>query len=337
MNLNLSQIREITLGAVRVEEINNSFHFYRFTKEQEELYKNRSLEAHKKTLSTSGVQMRFRTNSQTLFLTAEVMSGSSRNYFSFEVFVNGEKIDDIKNFSEPELFGNYTRFEFPHGVFSKKIHLGQGEKEVCVYFPWSVVAVVKEISLDDDSFIKPSKPSKKMLCFGDSITHGYDALYPTNKYITRLAKTLDAEEYNKAIGGDVFFPPLAATREDFEPDYITVAYGTNDWNRFTKEEFIYNCKEFLSNLHSNYPTSKIFVITPIWRKDMNESRKFGDFKSLADIIKNQAAEFKNISVIKGFDLVPKDENLFADFRLHPNDKGFEYYFENLAKQMHHIA
>ena len=336
MNLNISQIRDITTGAVRIEEIDNDIHFYRFTKQQEELYKNRSNDFYIKTFATSGIQIRFHTNSQTLFLRTEITCRSSRTYFAFDVFVNGVKIDTLDNFSDIDIPQNYTTLKLSQGEFSKKFNLGVGDKEVCVYFPWSVSAVVKELTLDDDSFIKPSKPSKKMLCFGDSITHGYDALYSSNKYITQLAKVLDAEEYNKAIGGEIFFPELAATKEDFEPDYITVAYGTNDWNRCTKEEFTHNCKEFLYNLNNNYPNSKIFVLTPIWRKDMNESRAFGEFKSVAEVIQNQAAKFDNVSVIQGFEFVPQNENLFADLRLHPNDKGFEYYFESLSKQVKDI-
>lgn len=333
MNLNLSQIRDITTGAVRIEEIDNGIHFYRFTQQQEKLYKNRSDDFYKKTFATSGVQMRFQTNSQTLFLRTEITSGSSRTYFAFNVFVNGVKIDALDNFSDIDISKNYTTLKLPHGEFSKKFNLGVGDKEVCIYFPWSVGAVVKELTLDDDSFIKSRKPSKKMLCFGDSITQGYDALHPCNKYISKLADMLNAEEYNKAIGGEIFFPELAATREDFEPDYITVAYGTNDWNRCTEKEFIHNCKEFLYNLNTNYPNSKIFVITPIWRKEMNEIRQFGEFKNIEKIIKNQVEEFENISVVQGFEFVPQNENLFADLRLHPNDNGFEYYFENLAKQL----
>ena len=34
MILNLQQIREITVGAVRIEENDGSFHFYRFTEQQ---------------------------------------------------------------------------------------------------------------------------------------------------------------------------------------------------------------------------------------------------------------------------------------------------------------
>ena len=68
MSLNLSQIKSITLGAVRIEENENGFNFYRFTEEQEELYKNCCDEFYMKSLSTSGVRMHFRTNSENLFL-----------------------------------------------------------------------------------------------------------------------------------------------------------------------------------------------------------------------------------------------------------------------------
>ena len=333
MVLNLSQIRDITIGADRIEEIDDGVHFYRFTKQQEELYKKRSDDFYTKTFATSGIQIRFHTNSQTLFLRTAITCKSTRTYFAFDVFVNGVKIDTLDNFSDIDIPQNYATLKLPQGEFSKKFNLGAGDKEVCIYFPWSVDAVVKELSLDDNSLIKPSKPSKKMLCFGDSITHGYDALYPSNKYITRLANALDAEEHNKAIGGEIFFPALAATKENFEPDYITVAYGTNDWNKCTKEEFMHNCKEFIYNLSNTYPNAKIFVITPIWRKDMNEYRPFGDFKSVEEIIQKQVNELRNSWVIEGFEFVPHNENLFADLRLHPNDKGFEYYFENMLKHI----
>lgn len=331
MNLNLSQIKQITLGAVRIEEHESGFNFYRFTKEQEELYKNRSAEFYMKSFATSGVRMHFRTNSETLFLRTDVIPGSSRSYFAFDVLVNGEKIDTLDNYSDLELPPDYTKISYPIGEFSKEFQLGEGEKEVCIYFPWSAKATLKTIALDDNSFIRPIKLSKKILCFGDSITQGYDSLSPSNKYISRVANMLNAEEFNKAIGGEVFFPELAATKEDFEPDYITVAYGTNDWGRGTREDFEKNCKEFFFNLHSNYPASQIFVITPIWRKDWNESMPFGKFEVVAPFIEREASRYENITVIRGFDLVPQDEKLFGDLRLHPNDKGFDFYFENLAQ------
>lgn len=336
MNLSLSQIRQIVLGAVRVEKIENYIHFHRFTKQQEELYKNRSERAHIRTFATSGIQIRFVTDSKVLFLKTAIECGSSRTFFAFDVFVNGVKIDTLDNFSDTDIPQDYTALKLPHGEFSKKFDLGAGEKEVCIYFPYTVKATVKELVVDDGSFIKPVKTSKKMLCFGDSITQGHDALYPSSKYVSMLANMLDAEEHNKAIGGETFFPELAAAKEDFEPDYITVAYGTNDWTCCTEEEFAYNCKEFFRNLSNSYPDSKIFAITPIWRKDMNESKVCGNFKNVAKIIQKQAGEFENISVLEGVELVPQNEKLFADLTLHPNDGGFSYYFENLSKYIKEI-
>lgn len=117
------------------------------------------------------------------------------------------------------------------------------------------------------------------------------------------------------------------------PDYITVAYGTNDWIGIERCTFKEKCKGFYENLINNYPESKIFAITPIWRKDMNEERVFGAFEDVEKTIRECVKGIGNITVISGFDFVPKDEKYFADFRLHPNDDGFEYYAENLYNEI----
>ena len=170
--------------------------------------------------------------------------------------------------------------------------------------------------------------------YGDSITHGYDAINPSNKYATRLANALGYDEYNKGIGGEVFFPPLAELKQPFTPDIITVAYGTNDWSLTEKSQFDKNCKAFYENLSKNYPDTPIFAITPIWRKEsVTETRPFGDFALVEEGIREATKDLKNVTVIRGFDLVPKEEKYFADLRLHPNDKGFEYYAKSLYEMI----
>ncbi len=333
MNLSFSQIKDITIGSVRIEENKDGISFYRFTEQQEELYKKRSDDFYMKTFSTSGVTMRFHTNSSSLFLKAEVAKGSSRTYFSFDVFVNGELLDTLNNYSDTNMPRDYTKAVYPLGEFSKRFDLGDGEKDVCIYFPWSVSVVLKQISLDNGCVIVPLIPSKKMLSFGDSISQGYDSLNPSSKYLTKLANLLDAEEINKAIGGEIFFPELAAAKENFAPDFITVAYGSNDWNKCTKEEFTHNCERFFCNLSKNYPNSKILVITPIWRKDLNEPRQFGEFKEVERFIHNQIKKYNNMTVVSGFEFVPFEEKYFADLRLHPNNDGFAHYYANLVNEI----
>lgn len=147
-----------------------------------------------------------------------------------------------------------------------------------------------------------------------------------------MADLLSAEEYCKAIGGEFFNPDLALAYEPIEPDYITVAYGTNDWSKKTREYFTENCKKFYEILSEKYPKAKIFAITPIWRADINDEGKgFGDFSFVDSYIREVTRDLKNVVCIRGIDLVPHDRALFADFYLHPTDKGFDHYFKNLKK------
>ena len=333
MKLNIDQIRAVCQGAVRIEEKAEGVHFYRFTGEQEELYRLRSSALYEKALSTAGIKLCFETDSTSLFLKVNVTPGSSRSYFSIDVMVNGECAGHLDNFAEEEMPAAYTTVSCPMGEFSKDFSLGQGIKEVCIYLPWSMVPELQEISLDDGACVKPVRTKKKLLAFGDSITHGYDALRPSNRYIAKLAAKLGAEEVNKAIGGERFFPALAETKEPFSPDYITVAYGTNDWSGIELSEFRENCRAFYGALARNYPQAKIFAITPIWRKDSNSPRNCGEFSQIAKEIKAATKDYANIVCVEGYDFVPHEESYFADLRLHPNDAGFECYAQNLWEQV----
>lgn len=328
MLLDLQQIQGISLGAVEVTQEADGFHFYRFTRQQRELYRGTTEDFYKKTFSTSGVQLRFVTDSSRMKLTVQLTPGSSRKYFSVDVTVDDAFHDALDNIPSA-LPQNYTTIELPLGSYEKSFDLGQGEKTVGVYLPWSVCTVLERMELDDGASVIPVKPSHKLLALGDSITQGYDALRPTNKYITRLANALDAQEYNKGIGGERFFPPLAALEEPFRPDWVTVAYGTNDWGNCTLEKFRENCTAFLTNLRRLYPEAKILVLTPIWRGEWQADKPMGPFSVLEQALRAAAETLQDVTVIPGFDLVPSDQSLFADQWLHPNDKGFHYYFENL--------
>lgn len=335
--LSFDQIQSITKGAARVEEENGRIRFFRFTKEQESLYKKASIEQNRsfcdRCTATAGVRLMFQTNSRTLKLAVEVLKCTSRAYFSFDIFVNGKMYDSIDNFSQADLPINYTEVELLTGSFAKEMHLGDGDKEVCIYFPWSACPVLEEVELDEGAFIKPINLEKRLLAFGDSITQGYDALRSHVRYTSLLADKLGAEELNKGIGGEVFFPALAQTKDDFDPDIITVAYGTNDFSLREECDFKVRCRDFYVALSKNYPQSKIFAITPIWRSDYKGERSFGPFENVEIIIRSSVADLENVTVISGFDLVPKDTKYFSDLRLHPNDDGFAFYADNLYNEI----
>ena len=233
------------------------------------------------------------------------------------------------------MFFENERENYPLGEFFGEFSLGDGEKEVMLYLPWSCCCGFSELSLDDGASFAPVKREKQILMIGDSITQGYCAAHPSNRYAALVADALGAEERNKAIGGEVFRPELAAIRdEDYEPDYITVAYGTNDWGcSKSREEFCEKCRGFYEALSKNYPNSKIFAIAPIWRADLKKEKAFGDFMDVAKEIERIVEPLSNVIFIDAFDCVPEDESLFADRYLHPNDAGFEKYAESLVKKI----
>lgn len=329
MKLNLDIIKEITAGAARIEEIDGEICFYRYTAAQDECYKIRNPELHRRSLSTAGVKLYFETDSENMFLKIKTEQVVTRRFFSVDVFADGDLVGYLDNLGDSVIDGNYIALNLPQGEFFKNFYLGKGKKTVCVRLPWSVICSLTELSLDDGAYVRGVKNEIRILAFGDSITHGFDALRPSDRYISRLADALGADEYNKAIGGDIFFPDLAALRDDFEPDYITVAFGTNDWNLLGEDEFKENCKAFFENLSRNYPNSRIFAITPIWRADCEEARNFGPFEKVAVDIGEAVKPLSNVVLIDGFDLIPHDRKYYSDKYLHPNSEGFEYYFKNL--------
>lgn len=331
MILDYDKVAAITFGAAYVDVVDGYFCFHRFTREQELLYKERSADFYKKTFATSGVRLSFETNSERLFLKGTVTPGSSRAYYAADLFVNGVYSGSVNNFEGISLPKAYTTVKLSLDPFERSFDLGKGMKTVSLYLPWSVNMRIGEIALDDGADVNPVKPQKTLLAFGDSITHGYDALHPSNKYASKLAAFLNAQEYNKGIGAEVFWPELAKTRENFTPDCISVAYGTNDWKKCQRDVFENNCSGFIENLRNTYPLSRIFVISPIWRKDNDLERPCGPFESIEGFMRSVVDGIDNATLISGIDLVPHSEDFFSDLYLHPNDEGFSHYANGLKQ------
>lgn len=333
MNLTLEHVKAITVGAAEVEQTSNGrFLFWRFTQEQRDLYVNRGNDAYLRSLATAGVRLAFQTDSTRLTLVSRVTPASSALFFGFDLWVNGKCVDHLRNFDESQMTVPYTLIPLSFGRVEKTFLLGEGVKTVEVYFPWSVQPSVEYIQLDDGASVTPVRRKHTLLAFGDSITQGYHALSPSHSYLCRLARMLDADEWNKAIGGEVFFPELAKTTDAFIPDIVTVAYGCNDYHLRTREQFEEHCRAFFRNLKATYPQSRIIVISPIWLPRGGEL-PFGRFEDLHTAIEQCLSGLDDIELINGIDLVPHDKTLFGDGTVHPSDDGFRYYADNLFRYL----
>ena len=329
MQLTLEQLQAAAQGTAYLEEAGEEIQFHRFTAEQEALYKTHNEDFWKKAFATAGVKLSFRTDSDWLRLQVRAKQVTrTRMYFALDVAVDGTVIGSVDNYSDQVLPEAYTTISCRFGDFEKRFDLGSGMKTVTIYFPWSADLRILSLELMDDAAYAPVRSGKTLLAYGDSITQGYDALHPSNRYAAQLAQALEAEEHNRAIGGEVFFPPLAQSVESFEPDYITVAYGTNDWSITDHETLLKNARAFYGTLRKKYPNARMIALLPIWRKDRDEYRPYGSFDQMRRDLTEICREL-DIPLIDCYDFVPKDPSYFADLRLHPNDKGFASYARHL--------
>ena len=319
MRLSFEQIQSITNGALRVTEESDGIHFYRCTDKQIAAWHAFSESLYNGSRCTTGIRLDFYTDSKTLTLAA---SGGNK----FEIHVNGllHRMLEMNRYREEGTV--------PTVSLTDPLGRDAGEARVTVWLPSHSKGVLSYIELDDGATVRPYDGyGRKLLFIGDSITQGWDSGYDSLSYAHRVASHYDACFVNQGIGG-AFFHESCFDSIDFDPDVVTVAYGTNDFGKYpTYDEMRKHVKAHLTLIANEYSGKQVFVLTPIWR-DKREGKKMGTFENACAIVKEEA-EALGLTVIDGLTLVPPVPEFFSDAYLHPNAIGFGIYAENLIKAL----
>lgn len=95
MELTMQQINKIIHGAVRVERVDDAIAMFRFTREQEAMYRQRSINFHSCSLATAGVFLEMDTDSKSMCLSVDVSVGCGFRYFTHSIFVDGKRIGEL--------------------------------------------------------------------------------------------------------------------------------------------------------------------------------------------------------------------------------------------------
>ena len=318
--MDIELVREITRGALLVAEENGAAVFHRFTEAQRKVYESNH-GFWLKTFADSGIRLEFTTDAAKFSMRGTMEAASSRTFCFFDVCVNGVLVKHVGTHSitdEPE-------FDF-------EVELPRGTNRVVVYLPGLSKAMLKSLEFTGATEIAPIAKKRRIICYGDSITQGYDARYPSLAYTNIVADVLDAEVINKAIGGDRFNPELAALPDAGRFDLVTVGYGTNDWSHELREVLEDKSERFFDALEKNYPGVPVCAILPLWRHDWMRVTDVGTFEEGYAIIRAAAGKHPNVKVVNGWDLLPHLESCVSD-GLHPNDFGFQFMARNLLKQL----
>ena len=324
MKLTFDQMKACTKGAVTIREnADGTVQLRRMTDEQIALYPIHDPTREFSCCCTAGIQLDFYTDSDTLTVTTVGHRKKKFDEVNMDVLENGVLTQGISNYVPHE---NSTEVvPVPRKNF--RFTLTEGEKRVTLYLPRAFCVDGITVELCDGATFRPYTHAKTMIAFGDSITFGASASRPSRSYVNRLSRMLDAEVYNYGIGGERFEEWKIAG--DYPAcDFVTVAYGTNDFGHKTcnNEMFSYKMPAFIKAVSEKFLGVPVFILLPLWRADEDMPHNdIGVLQNVRDRIAQEAAKYPNMTVIDCQTFIPHEPKMFADLKLHPNDDGMEYY------------
>ena len=314
MKLSFDTIRSISVGAIRVWEENGNIRFSKGTQKQIDAWYAFEPVLGERAETTTGIRLDLHTNSSKFAFTAAMGN-------RFEIYVNDVMMYNIMLDKDNRSFS----IDIDKSISE--------ENRVTLILPSHEICVLKSVEVDDGATVKPHSFDCKLLMIGDSITQGWESGYDSLSYAYRVSRAFNAHSVIYGIGGGFFHESVLDDELDFEPDAITVAFGTNDWGRRkTLEALKKNTKEFFDKLRARYPHTLIFGISPLWRADKDQVKPSGSFKEITDAVKEEILAHGAI-LVDGELMTPHLPEFFSDGFLHPNALGFGIYAENLVRVM----
>ncbi len=322
MRLTYEQIISAANGIVRTEQNELGLELHRFTREQEGFfYKTHPLFCEESFFNgyfgrncrtSAGVTLDFISDAKVLkikFGQTEYAKGKIDRIHLFDLYVEGKFAESYK--TETEI-----------------AYISSGKQQrFTLYFPSYAFPIISSVDLEDATVFSPQKKHIDILFLGDSITHGAFAVNPSNSYVMRVARNMDIGILNQGNSGFVY--DAGSIEKVCESKIVVTAYGINDFHRKNIELIEKDTTEFLQKLKETYKNSKIVSILPLWTvwNGKDESYKSAERKCIKSVYEKHSDY-----IIDGYNLVPHDAKYFAD-EVHPNDEGFAFYGEKLAKEL----
>ena len=319
--------KEIFIGAVDFSETDGYTEALRFSPEQLEYRKTKGEAQYLRALCPASVKLEFYTRGGTVSFDYKILPGVPRKYYSIDI-----KEDFVLKYSVSEELNE------GEGSFYYEIEASETEKRITLYFPATARLLFKNLKLPCD--FTPHKREKKVLVLGDSKLQGYHPDNFSNTCMNYLSDKLDCNLINHSIGGECFAPE-GIFPVSFDPDFIIVGYGINDWvcRVFGNGE---NAKAYYEKVSHTFPGKRIFGIIPSRNPYLEKGGKNEDAlyekteekgeQTLEDvrlILEKIISETENAVVIDGRGFIPDEPGIFYPDKVHLTDKGNIIYGEKI--------
>ena len=204
-------------------------------------------------------------------------------------------------------------------------------KTVEIWLSNQIPCRLASLELDAETEPQPVSGGAKILFIGDSITQGYfDS--PAGCFAARYAASRGADFTNAGIGGASLRDGIARAAAGYSWDELVIAYGTNDSAWRKPEDFKRAVRELLEiETAAAKRGAPIRIITPIPLLNTDETRR-NNLDAIRRAIHETAADFPQVTVVSGLEMIPPDEAYFAD-GCHPNAEGMKLYANNLIEAL----
>ena len=307
MTLTEEQFKSLVHGVYEFQSKEGYFALCRFSREQ-----MKSLEYdefyYARTRYTAGISFELTTNAREIRFDYKRVAGTLKD--SVDVYVN-DKLSAACLMEELETEGTLS------------VPLPEGEKSVVIYLPTDVEMLVKNFCVDGQW--RPAEPKRcKVLWIGDSVTQGVGSFMGGQTFVNLVSRKLGYESLNQGIGGYVHLSCAIMPLENFRPDKIVVALGTNDEPDGMQER----TEAFYRKLNGVFGEIPVMTITPVWRGD--DAEKASELEAKRKLISEVCRAYRNVRVADGSAMIPPVGYCYWD-NLHPNGWGMELYADNLIQ------
>ena len=315
MNLTFDQIKSITFGAVSIEQQEDGIHFFKCTPKQLEGWYSLDQSLGDRALTTTGIRLDFHTDAKEATFTVDAAGhGTGAKY---EILIN-----DVTEFC--------SYLPIDEGAYTITMALPEGENRVTFILPsHNVPGILKGVELKGASFLKAHEFDTKILFLGDSITQGWNAKRDSMSYAYLVARFFNADCIIHGVGGGRFDKVTFEKVACFDPEIVTVAFGTNDFGVYqTLEELEAFADAYMEAVTQAYPDKLRICMTPLRRVDEDQPKAMGMNWQLRAVIEKVAAKYGFV-LLDGYNILPYDEDYFAD-GVHPNALGFSVIADRMV-------
>ena len=251
----------------------------------------------KRAGATSGVKLRFKTNSPIIKAYFQENTSISDDVFwhTFDIFKNGKYQFDSQGWD--------IEMENP----------SQEMAEWSITFPtFSNAEFLKLEIINGFSLSAISKNKPVYIAIGNSITHGMGI----NSYSTRLtypyilADSLGYELYNWGIGGSkIYDGVLSNFSTGLEPDLVSILWGYNDVHYSGSDAYLANnsfpqYQTILTTLLNDHPNACVLAILPTYTTNPTNTtaRTIDSLKNgQLEIIQHLQESYSNLYYLNGSD------------------------------------